>query len=213
MSDIRIATPHKLRAIGWIVAAALVVVGLAHLFTIVRSLRDTNAGTTGTIGGVVATESRMGFGDYSGADIASTTLGAARLLVLVVFIVWLYLARDNFDRRADNNVNWRKGWTIGGWFIPLANIVIPNRVVSEIYARSSPDRTWTSTRLVNAWWIALLVSFFTYTETTTRSGGVTEVHTPAFIAAVTGGVGILAAVLAAVIVRRVSTWQDAAPAA
>ncbi|WP_426504435.1 DUF4328 domain-containing protein [Dactylosporangium sp. McL0621] len=133
--------------------------------------------------------------------------------MLVVFIVWLYLARDNFDRRADNNVNWRKGWMIGGWLIPVANIVIPNRVVREIYVRSSPDRTWTSDRLVNAWWIALLVSFFTYTETATSSGGVTQVHTPTSVAAVTGGAGILAAILVAVIVRRVTTWQDATPAA
>ncbi|GAA2382637.1 hypothetical protein GCM10010170_090970 [Dactylosporangium salmoneum] len=59
----------------------------------------------------------------------------------------------------------------------------------------------------------MLVSFITYTESTTRSNGVTEAHTPVFIAAVTGGAGILAAGLAAVIVRRVSAWQDAKPSA
>ncbi|GAA0715909.1 DUF4328 domain-containing protein [Dactylosporangium roseum] len=212
MSDVRTATPHRLQTIGWIVVAALAAVGLAHLFAMLDAVRDAETGETGETRRIVATETNIGLSVFSTVDTVSTILNTARLLVLVVFITWLYLARDNFDRRADDNVNWRKGWTIGGWFIPLANLVIPNLVVGEIYARSSPDRTWTSPRLVNAWWIALLVSLFTYTETTTRAGGATEVHTPVFVAAVSGGAGVLAAVLAAVLVRRVSTWQDTKPA-
>ncbi|WP_432988375.1 DUF4328 domain-containing protein [Dactylosporangium sp. CA-233914] len=203
--------PHRLQSFSWIVVAALAATGLAHLFAVVDSFRTTDA--DGETGRVVATAGRAGLGVFASEGLASTLVNAACLLVLVVFIVWLYLARDNFDRRNDDNVNWRKGWTIGGWFIPLANLVIPSLVVGEVYARSSPDRTWTSRRVVTAWWVALLVSLVSYTETTTYAGGATQVHTPAFVAAVTGGAGVLAAILGAVIVRRVSAWQDAKPAA
>jgi hypothetical protein len=41
---------------------------------------------------------------------------------------------------------------------------------------------------------------------------VNTVYTPAFLAVITGGAGILAAVLGIIIVRRVTVWQDS-PAA
>ena len=34
---------------------------------------------------------------------------------------------------------WTPGWAIGGWFIPLANFVIPFLVVLETWRRSDPD--------------------------------------------------------------------------
>jgi hypothetical protein len=208
MSEIRIATPHKLQATGWIAIAALAATGLAHVYAIVRSWLGPGDAT----GEIVATETSLGLSVFSFDDTTSAIINTARLVVLAAFVVWLYLARDNFDRRGDGSVDWRKGWTIGGWFVPLANLVIPNRVVGEIYVRSAPDRQWPAPRLVNLWWGGLLVSLFHYTESTVRAGGATAVHTPLFVAVITGGAGILAAVCAAVMIRRVSAWQDAKPA-
>ncbi|WP_327001778.1 DUF4328 domain-containing protein [Dactylosporangium sp. NBC_01737] len=134
------------------------------------------------------------------------------MLTLVVFIVWLYLAHDNFRRR-NNPLEWRKPWVIAGWFIPVANLVIPGQVVKEVYTRSYPEKAWSSVQLVNLWWTTLLVTFLSYTETTVHAAtgtaaSVTTVYTPAFLAVVTGGAGILAAILGIAIVRRISVWQD-----
>ncbi|WP_330186402.1 DUF4328 domain-containing protein [Dactylosporangium sp. AC04546] len=197
-----------MQTIGWVVVAALAAVSLAHVFTVVRAYDTPEPGT----GRIVQTQTNFGLSVFSGEELGAVVLNSARTLVLVVFIVWLYLARDNFDRRNDNNVGWRKGWTIGGWFIPLANLVIPYLVVKEIFARSSPDRTWTSDRVVTAWWLALIVSLFSYTEATTWADGTTQVTTPTGVAIVTAAAGALAALMGALLVRRVTTWQDGAPA-
>ena len=61
-----------------------------------------------------------------------------------------------------------------------------------------------------AWWVLLIVSFLTYTETFTMADGTTPVYTPPAIAVDGGAAGVLAAVFGAVLVRRVSAWQDAA---
>ena len=61
-----------------------------------------------------------------------------------------------------------QGWAIGGWFIPLADLVIPARVVGEVSARSRPGaiRSWTMPRVVTGWWVALILTFFRFTYRT-----------------------------------------------
>ena len=198
------AAPHRLATTGWVVIGALGVAALAHLYTIVDSARGPVAGT----GEVVASSEGITFGIFTNDDTPSIVVNAARLLVLVAVIVWTYLVRDNFDRRDETSVRWPKAFTIAGWFIPIANLVIPQQVVKELYARSNPDRSWTPTGVVSSWWLLLLVSLFASTETKIYADGFKDVHTPIEVAAVTGGAGILAALLAAFIVWRVSTWQD-----
>ncbi|MEU0562209.1 DUF4328 domain-containing protein [Dactylosporangium sp. NPDC006015] len=210
MSDIRTATPHRLAVPGMLAVGGLALAGLAHAFTIAESLKGADAPAEDA-GREVAFASNFGVSTYVSGDTASGILGAARLLVLVLVIVWLYLARDNFDRRGDRSVEWKKGWTIGGWFVPFAGLVIPNRVVAEIHRRSAPDGTWPSDRIVNAWWVALLISFIGYTETSKYASGEIIVYSPPFFAVVSGVAGIVAAVLLALLIRKVSTWQDNIP--
>jgi hypothetical protein len=208
MSETRIAEPHRLQTIGWVAVAALASAGLAHAFFIARSLM----GPGDVSGEVVARRAEFGFGWSIEGERGLQAVTVARVLTLVVFIVWLYLAHDNFGRR-HNRLEWRKAWVIAGWFVPLANIFVPGQVVKEVYTRSYPEKAWSSVQLVSTWWIALLATFLSYTDTTVYATAgtdatVTTVYTPAFLAVITGGAGILAAVLGIIIVRRVTVWQD-----
>ncbi|WP_255779434.1 DUF4328 domain-containing protein [Dactylosporangium sp. AC04546] len=212
MNETRIAAPHRLQTTSWVTVAALAIAGLAHAFFIARNL----LGPEDVAGEVVARREEFGLGWSIEGEPGLQAVTVARVLTLVVFIVWLYLAHDNFGRR-DNPLEWRKGWVIAGWFVPVANLVIPGQVVKEVYRRSYPEKAWSSVQLVSAWWMALLVTFLSYTNTTVYAtpgtdATVTTVYTPAFLAVITGGAGILAAVLGIIIVRRVSVWQDS-PAA
>jgi len=82
----------------------------------------------------------------------------AYLATAVLVIIWLYRARKNVDTFPDAKPGMRAGWAIGGWFIPLANLVIPYRVVAHT-ARSSLARSRTPA-LVGIWWAAFLVYSF-----------------------------------------------------
>jgi hypothetical protein len=76
-----------------------------------------------------------------------------------VTIVWWYRARQAVG--AESDLRWSPGWAIGGWFIPLANAVIPKLVLNEIdrvgRARHDGVADWRSvptTPVANVWWAA-----------------------------------------------------------
>jgi hypothetical protein len=140
-----------------------------------------------------------------------TLYAAGSLFTAVAFMVWLYQARENLDRRGETGMRWSPGWTIGGWFIPLANFVIPARVVGEVYARSMPGaiRTWQMPSLVTAWWVAFLLSLFRFTYSTVGPDHVVRVTGLGFWNVVNGLAGCVAAVLAVHLIRRVTAWQAA----
>jgi hypothetical protein len=141
------------------------------------------------------------------------------LFTVVSFLTWLYLARDTLDRRGERYLRWSKGWSIGGWFIPVANLVIPCLVVGEVYGHSVPSafRAGKTSGIVVGWWVALVLSVFRFTitevDTTTHT---TVVHLASFWNAVNGIAGVVAALLAIRIVGRVTSglaqWRPQTPA-
>lgn len=50
----------------------------------------------------------------------------------VLLIVFLYRASKALSARGPEGTTWGTGWTIGGWFVPIANLIIPRLVVGEL---------------------------------------------------------------------------------
>ncbi|MFO7592312.1 MAG: DUF4328 domain-containing protein [Acidimicrobiia bacterium] len=94
--------------------------------------------------------------------VASTdlALGLTVLVVAPVFVTWMWRAAKNQQALGRAPERLGPGWAIGGWFIPLANLVIPVLIVQDLWrgssvsiARGDPrwriaDRSW----LVGGWW-------------------------------------------------------------
>jgi hypothetical protein len=103
------------------------------------------------------------------ADIRHAQYWIARFVALAAcacFIVWSYRARRNVDRLPGSQPYWPTGFTIGAWFIPLANLVLPCLVVADI-ARNSVDPRDTAgrramTALAAAWWSSAFVALMSY---------------------------------------------------
>jgi hypothetical protein len=91
---------------------------------------------------------------------------AARLWMLgllvagIAFITWLVQARRNAGR-VGGALAWAPGWAVGGWFIPVANLVIPYRVVRDVRQASGPDPLGQATAMaapVGRWWAGVIVT-------------------------------------------------------
>ncbi|WP_328822304.1 DUF4328 domain-containing protein [Micromonospora rubida] len=80
--------------------------------------------------------------------------GVAHLTAAVLMIIWTWRARKNLDAFPGALPQLNPGWVIAGWLVPLANFVVPVRVMAGI-ARDSLWRARTPV-LVGVWWAAWL---------------------------------------------------------
>jgi hypothetical protein len=77
-------------------------------------------------------------------DNASAAFGLPILLnvvLLILLIIWMFRAHRVTDLLGGTDRKWSRGWTIGGWFIPVANFLIPKLVLGEIERIAQAPRT------------------------------------------------------------------------
>lgn len=64
----------------------------------------------------------------------NTFVGLSMLLGIAVFvllIIWTYRIHKVSSKVVSSGRKWSKGWSVGGWFIPIANFIIPPMVIGE----------------------------------------------------------------------------------
>ena len=93
--------------------------------------------------------------------------GLAMIGLFMLTLVWMHQAYRATDRYPAHGRTWGAGWAVGGWFIPIANYVIPKLVVNEIDRVSDPANTalladgrWRAGEVMgisNAWWALFVV--------------------------------------------------------
>jgi hypothetical protein len=139
------------------------------------------------------------------------------IAVFVVLVVFLFRASKNTQRWQTAHQRWGPGWTIGSWFIPFANLVIPLLVVREISQRtptpgSDGTRRDPSRALIGWWWAAWVTSNIVF-----RIGAgirpsapvASEMRTADGVQAVGSALLALGAVLLIFVVRRLAERQRA----
>jgi len=143
--------------------------------------------------------------------------GAAAALVIsvlatgVVFIIWMWRASKNAQVLSRTSPRFGPGWSIGGWFIPFANLVIPVLIVQDLWRASgpttSPGSGWrreSGSGLVGSWW-GFLVAGSLVSRATSASGNSLDDLRSQNQAALSGYVFLtVAAVLAAVMVVKLT---------
>lgn len=92
------------------------------------------------------------------------------LFTAIAFITWL--ARVDWNVRAwgATDLPFARWWAVGGWFVPLANLVVPGRLAQVVWAGSDPslpspiDDRWKhspTSPLIMAWWLAFVAAVIT----------------------------------------------------
>jgi hypothetical protein len=86
------------------------------------------------------------------------------IVVAILTIIWWYQAYQAIERAGVAQRRWSSGWAVGGWFIPLANLVIPKKVLDEIdrvsAAATDGAGEWRQRRVlrVSNWWWGCFVA-------------------------------------------------------
>jgi Domain of unknown function (DUF4328) len=163
------------------------------------------------------------------ADNADNLVGAAvgilalvSLAILVLIIIWMWRAAKNNEALGRLQPRLGPGWSIGGWFIPLANLVIPVLILQDLWRGADPaiargDPGWRTARgsgLVGWYWAAFVLSLLrggfvgrdsAHVNVASEMRGLRDHDVVAAIGMI---FTIAAAVLAVMVIRRLSERQE-----
>ncbi|GHD22750.1 DUF4328 domain-containing protein [Streptomyces galbus] len=137
--------------------------------------------------------------------------GVAMVATAVVFLCWLWRIRGNAEVFDASRHRMRRGWTIGAWFCPVVNLWFPRRIVADCWDASAPWGSRSGHGPVNAWWTLWLAGLAVsrFADGGWRQAGTAdEVHGAAATMLFSDGLDIAAAVLAVVVVVRLTGLQE-----
>lgn len=85
------------------------------------------------------------------------------VVAMITFLVWIHRVFVAI-RASGGTTRWSPGWAVGGWFVPVANVVLPWLTV-----RDALEALGKPTALAGAWWLGwLLVMPLTMLQTFMR---------------------------------------------
>jgi multisubunit Na+/H+ antiporter MnhC subunit len=151
------------------------------------------------------------------AQAAGITMIVLSLATVVVFIIWMFRAARNNAGLGREHPRLGPGWAIGGWFIPLANLVIPVLVMQDLWRGSTAsiprgDMRWKiadRSALVGWWWAALLLSLLQgAVDTEDPETTLSDLRAADTLSIVGTCFRIVAAVLAILVVRKLTERQE-----
>ncbi|MFD8809629.1 DUF4328 domain-containing protein [Streptomyces sp. NPDC059597] len=144
------------------------------------------------------------------ADLATGLTGGAQVFAtiaaMVVYLCWLYRVRVNAEVFDQSGQSLKRGWAIGAWFCPIVNLWFPRRIVLDIWNTSAPQGRPAGHRLIDLWWALWLVSLVADQATARFDGGADAVW-EARVMLFADLVDIPAAVLAVLVVLRLTRMQ------
>lgn len=82
-------------------------------------------------------------------------LGVFFLLAVLPIAGWVYRAHSNLHDAGLGELKYSPAWTVGSYFVPLVNLVIPFRAMRELHNRSHGEGEWQAEAPVadvSSWW-------------------------------------------------------------
>lgn len=169
--------------VGTIAVAAQVLVGLVALADVLETIAEARGLAPQTV-------------------LLSFVYLLALVTAAVVFVVWLWRARANAELVAGpDSQRLGRGWGIGSWICPVVNFWFPYQYVVDVWRASAPNRDDGGEGIVLGWWVCYLAANI--------SGRVAAYNNGPSVAIVSAGLDVVSALLAVLVIRRVTEWQSA----
>ena len=150
------------RVLAFVAMVMIALVVLASLWLAastcvqIRVLERAVQGLLPNMSDVVSNDSRQ----YS----ASVVRQVAYLVSAVTFLMWFYRAYRNLPALGNTHLAHAPSGAVGGWFVPIASLVVPCQIATEIWRGSDPkniDLKWPqkprAARFVGCWWGCFLL--------------------------------------------------------
>ncbi len=82
----------------------------------------------------------------------------ALLTMLILFLRWIYRAMSNVHALGATDVE-SPGWSVGSFFVPFVNFVVPYTAMSQIWRASASAGHWQdeTAPIVGVWWALWLI--------------------------------------------------------
>jgi len=149
---------------------------------------------------------------------AFALLGIASYLATgIVFILWFQRCYKNSQALGTSNLRFSSGWAAGAWFVPFLNLVRPKQIADDIWKSTDPDApalqtsSWMGAQvppLLHLWW-ALFVGASIVSRVVASMASsydtLSELRTLDRVSAATDIVAVVAAILAALVVKSMTT--------
>lgn len=147
---------------AWVVAllAASLVVGVVAVISDLLELSLINRVAGGefvTIEELNASDQRQGM------------IGIIQLVVLLItgilFIAWTFRTYSNLEPLQSGELRYGRGWAIGGWLLPIANLFIPKQIINDVWRGSDPTfahegdpwNTRPISGVLTLWWLSFIL--------------------------------------------------------
>ncbi len=149
-------------------------------------------------------------------------LNCTVLITAVFFLTWCHRATKNLFLARIPRLAFKPAAAVYWWFVPLANLVMPALVMNQLskatrhHARGDGDGHWRSepvSLLALGWWLAFVAKttlIQSVAKFMAREGSGFEQDTVAWVMIFGDSCSIVAAILGAILVLRISMQQDAA---
>lgn len=154
------------------------------------------------------------------AEAADTFYGVSGLLQAlallatgIVFLMWFYRIRVNAEVFAPYGHRMKRGWAIGGWLVPIVSFWFPKKIANDVWKASAPQNEADRTGLLTGWWLVWVFSTVVGPLSVTSGGDLSrdeqlnEIRREISTTIVSDLLGLIAAVLAILVVRRLTRFQ------
>jgi hypothetical protein len=181
------------------------------------------------LGRVVDGSGDVGFDDFDDFDAVDSVAHAVNGVLIplamataVVFIVWFYRIRQNADLLVSNGHRLGRGWTIGAWFTPIAQLWFPWQLMVDCWRASAPldaegRRSTPSEKVIALWWstwigsliVGWILSVMVGHVDPLVPGDLESLRDTIRVEAAGSALRLVAAVAAIVVVNRLTAMQQA----
>jgi heme/copper-type cytochrome/quinol oxidase subunit 2 len=146
--------------------------------------------------------------------------GAGLIVTAICFLMWTHRAYRNLPALGAKHLEHSPGSSVGWYFVPVANLMKPYAITTEIWRHSDPDGIGvaaraSSTGLVVYWWLAYIAAGIagivagSMAPTAPGSDAINRLMTSTTVMMVTNVLRVVAAILAILVVRSIDKNQEA----